>query len=86
MYITGQRIGADPGFWKEGSPTDLGDRKSPVGSRGKSPVGGLGTKSPEAGDLLKIIPQCCAVEESKTVLSGHLSIIDGGIIQRRRRG
>jgi len=29
-----------------------GDRSTPVGSRGEAPVGGLGTKSPEAEAIL----------------------------------
>jgi len=32
---------------------DLGDGSPPAGSRGGAPVGGLGTKSPEAEEFLK---------------------------------
>jgi len=48
-----QRLRKD--VWDGGSKTtgDLGDGSPPAGSRGGAPVGGLGTKSPEAEEFLK---------------------------------
>ena len=50
-----------------GSSGSLRMEVPPLGSRGKAPLGGLGTSPPEAGDILQIILQRCNVEELKTV-------------------
>jgi len=61
---------AGPELGKTGFVRALGDGILPVKSRGKASVGGLGTKSPEAGDLLhaNYTTMKYSLKENKTIL------------------
>jgi len=48
----------DPGMFQKGPSQESGDVGPPVGSRGKAPAGGLGTKSPETKADVKYLYNC----------------------------
>jgi len=58
--------GADPIVRERGFVSESGDGSHPAESRGKAPVGGRGTSTPEAGGILQIILHCVIWKKAKT--------------------